>query len=519
MNRVRPVVALLLALAILDVLAASAPGAVPVHHDIDLRLWPETGRLEAVDRIELQGFPEIEVTLAPGLAVQRARLDGRSVPVRGQNGSWRIEGEAREGKVLTLEYGGRLEGADGRAAPFLESEGGFLPAGSSWLPLADEGLVTFELALEVPQPFKAVATGALVNEAADADVYRARFAQTRAGEAPSVLVGPYVITEQRAGDVRLRTYFYEDDPALARRYLSQAAAYIALYERWVGDYPFADFHIVAAPLPLGLGFPGLTYVSRRILRLPFMRTTSLAHEILHSWWGGAIEVAYEEGNWAEGLTTYMADYAIAEHDSAARAREMRLAWLRDFAALPPERDVALVDFVAKRHAAAQVIGYNKAAFIFHMLRKLAGDGVFQQALQLFWRRHRFETASWADLQGSFEAVLDQDLSWFFQQWLERPGAPRLHLEDVSAHPTMSGYELEMTLRRDPPWYRLSVPVAVETQGGIVEMEVQLAGPRATARIELDARPLALTVDPDYDVFRRLAPGGSGPDPARPHFEE
>ena len=43
------------------------------------------------------------------------------------------------------------------------------------------------------------------------------------------------------------------------------------------------------PLPVGLGFPGLTYVSDKILHLPFMQGRSLAHEIAHNWWGNAVE--------------------------------------------------------------------------------------------------------------------------------------------------------------------------------------------------------------------------------------
>ncbi len=37
---------------------------------------------------------------------------------------------------------------------------------------------------------------------------------------------------------------------------------------------------------------------------------------------------------SEGLTTFMADYAYKAEQSAVAAREMRLGWLRDFAALP-----------------------------------------------------------------------------------------------------------------------------------------------------------------------------------------
>ena len=43
-----------------------------------------------------------------------------------------------------------------------------------------------------------------------------------------------------------------------------------------------------------------------------MQERSLAHEVLHAWWGNAVAVDYERGNWSEALTTFMADYALAE---------------------------------------------------------------------------------------------------------------------------------------------------------------------------------------------------------------
>ena len=51
-----------------------------------------------------------------------------------------------------------------------------------------------------------------------------------------------------------------------------------------------------------------------------------------------MNVDWERGNWCEGLTTFMADYAFKEDEGEAPAREMRLGWLRDYAAVPAERD-------------------------------------------------------------------------------------------------------------------------------------------------------------------------------------
>ena len=83
---------------------------------------------------------------------------------------------------------------------------------------------------------------------------------------------------------------------------------------------------------------------------------------------------------------------------------MRLGWLQNFAALPPERDMPVERFTAKRHDAAQVVGYDKVAFVFRMLEAEVGNAAFVAGLRQFWKDHRFQVAAWSDLQAAFEAA-------------------------------------------------------------------------------------------------------------------
>ncbi|MBL4692541.1 MAG: hypothetical protein JKY92_04350 [Magnetovibrio sp.] len=119
---------------------------------------------------------------------------------------------------------------------------------------------------------------------------------------------------------------------------------------------------------MGWGLPGMTYMGRRVLALPFIRTTSLPHEILHNWWGNAVDVAHGRGNWAEGLTTFQADLVQSALKNKDGGKSKRIEWLRNFQALPKDLDKAVNQFKSKTHDAAQVVGYGKTAFVFHMLK-------------------------------------------------------------------------------------------------------------------------------------------------------
>jgi aminopeptidase N len=42
----------------------------------------------------------------------------------------------------------------------------------------------------------------------------------------------------------------------------------------------------------------------------------LAHEILHQWFGNSVFTDFDQGNWNEGLTIYLADHFLEEQKGA-----------------------------------------------------------------------------------------------------------------------------------------------------------------------------------------------------------
>jgi aminopeptidase N len=482
-----------------------------VHHELDIGLEPQARHLSVIDRIDIDGGDAIDLRLAPGLTVERIEIDGRTVPDRS---ALRLDGGRHR---IRIDYAGTLApiDAEGRGdGPASGAKGSYLPGGSGWLPPIDAERLSYRLTVQVPTGYRAVATGGLVEEQAGASGYRAVYAADPAVEEPSLFAGQWDVRERQVDGRRLRTYLesgLEPDLAgLADDYLGLSADMIDRFSRRIGPYPFDGFAILSAPLPVGLGFPGLTYIGRQVLPLPFIRTQSLPHEILHNWWGNGVLVDYDHGNWSEGLTSYMADYALTAERSADAGREMRLGWLRDYAALPADRDQRLDRFTAKIHDAAQVIGYNKSAFLFLMLEDRLGTERFDAGLRHFWERHRLKRASWSDLQAAFAAASGEDLSRFFDQWLTRPGAPNLHLDGAKVRQSGAGFTLDVTVSQDEPTYRLRIPVAIDSAGGRIERTLDLTDTSATLTVELPDRPTRAALDPDYRLFRRLAAGEAPP---------
>ncbi|MGQ9369918.1 M1 family metallopeptidase [Azospirillum sp. ST 5-10] len=490
-----------LLLLLLPVLLAAPVRAADLHHELDVTLDPAAGRLAVRDRIVAPPGRQLFL-LAADLRVSEATAGGEPVPFERSGEALALE-VPDDGRPVTVRYEGTLPGFAAERAGALRAgeEGAFLSGG--WLPTLPGLTPTWRLSVRVPAPYVAVATGRLVEEEREGGAYRAVFAEDRTVEEPSLFAGPWLVEERMHGPLRLRTYFHPEQAELSAAFLDQTAATIDRYAERIGPYPFAGFAVLSAPMPVGYGFPGLTYIGRRVLPLPFVRGQSLDHEILHNWWGNGVRVA-GDGNWAEGLTTYMADHAAAAANGADAT--LRLEWLRDYAALPEARDAPLTAFRAKVHDASQVVGYGKAAFLFHMLRHEIGDDAFTTGLRRFWDENRYTAAGWADLRRAFEAAAGRGLGGFFEQWLERTGAPALQLVDAQA----GDGTVTVTLRQHTPVYALSVPVLVETDAGPERHAVRLDGRETTAVLPVTGTPRAVVVDPAADLFRRLAPGETPP---------
>jgi len=493
-----------------------AHAAVP-RLELDVTLDPQTRALHVEATLLADRLTEF--ALRDGLTVNQAVADAHSVqphPGAVAHGvrTWRL---ARRAQALRIAYQGTLapldRGADHRRVlralpPMAAPEGSFLPAGSLWVPWPGAAF-TYRLRLSLPAGQRGLVPGDLREETIATDP-AARTVATFEMRVPSdgidLMAGPYVVDERiierpSGGPLRLRTYFTEAIQTLAEDYLDDSQRYIERYSNEIGAYPSASFSVVASPLPTGFGMPTLTYIGETVLRLPFIRASSLGHEVLHNWWGNGVLVDYAAGNWSEGLTTFMADYAYKEEVSAEAAREMRLGWLRDFAALPEGAAKPLTAFRSRAHGADAATGYGKAAMLFVMLRDLIGRDAFEKGVRGFWSKYRFREASWNDLRKAFESASGRDLAVFFKQWLERAGAPAVQVASARAQ----GSDAEVVLEQSAPPYALRVPLELVGAGEPVTRDVDFSRARETLRIEGAASASAVRLDPDLRLWRRLDP--------------
>ncbi len=507
-------------IAVVAILVVSGSPAVCATLELVVSLTPASRGLSARAVIELPAGASTALQLDRRLEVLTTAMNGQPLPSvqlqPGQPRTWRIDASPVARRV-EVTWRGQLDALDVASThretlkadrAVVDERGSFLPAGAYWHPVLSEPFSSYQVSLDVPVAQRGIVPGNLLTESEEAGRYRATFAFAHRIHGVDLMAGPYRVTSRNirtntGKPITVRTYFHPELADQADGYIKSSEAFIDQYDTQIGPYPYSIFSVVSSPTPTGLGMPALTYLGVQVLRLPFIRETSLGHEVLHNWWGNGVFVDYSRGNWSEGLTTFMADYAYREKAGEAGARAMRIDWLRDLAAVPRSEDRPVAAFTARHHGASQIIGYHKVAMIFLMLRDEIGRDAFESALRRFWIEQEFREASWDDLRRALESAAKRDLSGMFGQFLNRIGLPDIQMKSALRSSGENGHRLSIALTQSSLPYRVRVPIVVETAAGTESHHLMLDAPLQTFSLTLMDRPISVALDPDFRVLRRL----------------
>ena len=511
------------ALMLLVPAAGARAATLPVEHRLEVELIPSAHLLVGRDHLTVStdGRRKLVVGLSDRVTHLHVDVDGQPRTFRFTNNELEIPlepDERRRALEIVISYEAvfndpfphtpvNTDNPGFGVTGTITAEGVFLLAGAGWYPDVVDGIDTFPLVrVKAPAGMLAVTAGESLGhvERDGATISEWRVGRPVRGLALSAAA--YQMRERREGDLVAVTYFTSANQDLAPAYLEAVIRYLTLYTERFGPYPFPKFAVVENFFPTGYGFPSYTLLGSTVLRLPFILATSLGHEIAHCWWGNGVQVDYEWGNWSEALTTYVADYLYAEMASAAEARDYRLQAIRNYTTLvPPARDMPLARFTSRTDPLTRAIGYDKGMMVFHMLRQSVGEEAFWGALRDVYRERLFVPTSWDDLRLAFERRSGRPLGPFFDQWVGRKGAPRLHLGDVQT--AREGGELKVTGRliQEKPFFTAGLDMALDGAGHHARQRLTIVDETTRFDLAAPAGAAQLSADPDHHLLRRLDP--------------
>ncbi|HXK01142.1 MAG TPA: M1 family metallopeptidase [Verrucomicrobiae bacterium] len=375
-----------------------------------------------------------------------------------------------------------------------------------WLPVIDHpsDKATSEFLITAPARYQVVANGMLVEQMDLGDGRRlthwkesvpvavwlnnigvAQFSSRTFGSAAGVPLETWVFPKDRENG--MVTF---DGP------LRQS---IEFFSSHIGPYPYEKLAAVeAAQMGGGMEHASAIFFGERAVsgRPAF---GLVAHEVAHQWWGDSVtEKDWDDAWLSEGFATYFAALATEHYDgrdafaaTMKRSRETILEMER-------RSPVAVVhDNLPEIQNGRAPVGivYQKGGWTLHMLRGVVGTEVFWKGMREYYKRFRDSNASTDDLRRVMEEAAGMDLRWFFEQWLMRPGSPRIEWSwRYDAAKKKVVLELAQTQPGDP--YRLALEVSI---GGRIE-GIELTAASKSFEVAADKQPSAVELDPNTWVL-------------------
>lgn len=377
-----------------------------------------------------------------------------------------------------------------------------------WIPTvdvpSDKAFVDF--IVTAPARYQVISNGRLVEESDAAPGFRiTHWSSTHVLPTKIMVIGVARFAVQYLGDVDgipLETWVYPQARDEGFYDFAIAEKVVGYLTHMLGPFPFSKLANVQSTTRYGaMENASAIFYDENAVTGTRANESNVAHEIAHQWFGdSASEEDYSDVWLSEGFATYLAHLYFEHYYGAARLAERmdsdRTRVIRYAIANPSS---AVVDAtVTDPNALLNTNAYEKGGWTLHMLRRRVGDAAFWEILREYYRQYRYGNATTADFRMVAESVSKEDLGWFFDQWIYRPGVPIVGLS--ADYDAGSGEVVLEAVQNQPELYRLPLEVEIETSNGQVRRTVDLAARRETFRIAVDEQPISIHFDPDVTLL-------------------
>jgi len=184
----------------------------------------------------------------------------------------------------------------------------------------------------------------------------------------------------------------------------------------------------------------------------------------------------EEGNWCEVSPPTGRTNAYKADQGAREAASYRRGELQKFLNFVSEsEDFPLVEFRSRSDASTQAVGYSKGMMVFHMLRREIGETAFRDGERILFRTGCSSRPHGRTSARRSRSERRRSLRLLPPVDGKEGGASPFALGRAGEGGTGRRYEVEGTVRQEPPVFRVDVPVRVETETGPDSLVVYLTG--------------------------------------------
>lgn len=308
-----------------------------------------------------------------------------------------------------------------------------------WFPCFDYPgqLATSEIRVRVPQPLIAVSNGELISsETKDQDtIFHWSQKQVHPTYLMTLAVGDFAEIKDEWDSIPVTYYVEKGREADAQRSMGKTPRMMEFLSRKYGyRYAFPKYAQVCVDDFIfgGMENTSTTLLTDRCLlderaTLDNMRTESLVvHELAHQWFGDLVVIKHWSHAWIkEGAASYSevqwTEQEYGKDDAAyyllneARSylEEDNSRYRRPIVTNVYREAIELYD----RHL------YEKGACVYHMIRAVLGDELFDKAIHTFINDNAHKTVETIDLIRAIDKATGRNLAFLFDQYVFRGGHP------------------------------------------------------------------------------------------------
>ena len=308
-----------------------------------------------------------------------------------------------------------------------------------WFPCFDYPgqLATSEIKVEVPQGLMAISNGELVETKAleNGTIYHWSQQQVHPTYLMTLAVGDFAEIKDEWRGKPINYYVEKGREADGKRSMGKTPRMVEFLSQKYGyEYPYPKYAQVCVDDFIfgGMENTSTTLLTDRCLlderaATDNMRTESLVlHELAHQWFGDLVVIKHWSHAWIkEGMASYAevfwteAEYGKDDaayyllNEARTYITEDSTRYRRPIVTNVYREAIELYD----RHL------YEKGACVYHMIRAILGDELFDRAIQTFVRDNAHNTVETVDLLRAIDKATGYNLQFLFDQYVFRGGHP------------------------------------------------------------------------------------------------
>ncbi|UCE40378.1 MAG: HEAT repeat domain-containing protein, partial [Candidatus Aminicenantes bacterium] len=317
---------------------------------------------------------------------------------------------------------------------------------------------------------------------------------------------PYVVIRDSYGTLPINYWVYPQHEQDALRSYENTPKMMEFFNRIYGyEYPWVKYDQVSCPLGGGAESTSATAMTHRIIHderaeQDFSSIGIVSHELAHQWWGDLITMRTWAHAWMnEGFGTY-SDYLYfryerGEEEGAINLEGKKNGYLRETKTryLRP----IVIDHYNWPGDIFDAHSYRKGACVLHMLRFMVGDKPFFRILKHFLHTHAFDVVDTHDFMNSVKAVTGQNLDWFFEQWIFKPGHPVFdisHSWDENTHTIKLSVDQIQDTNQRIPVFKTPVIIGIWTKKGKESHKIWIKSDHEEFEFRSEQKPLMVRFD-------------------------